>query len=284
MIGRRAFLGGLAGWALADRILAQSEGVRLSVQGSAFQAYPLFVGVRSDPSLEEPHLEWEGKDYPLVWLADRSVWRAILPVGIDTSGKPVLKVKQSGSTLLERSIPVKPRDYGMQYLSINPDTLASYDDPQNKADDQAILASMKKLDTQQRWQGNFTYPCEAPETTGFGQRRLYNGWKKGWHKGLDLGGWEGQPVTSPAAGMVVHRARGLVNGNTLVLGHGLGLFSVYLHLNDIAVARGEEVQAGQTIASVGGTGGFAPHLHWEIRAFGGPVHPKAFFQLPADWR
>ena len=282
MIGRRPFLGGLMATALAALGSAQSN-PRLSLQGSAVQGFPLFVAVLGQ-ELSEPMVEWNGQQYPLSWVASVSAWRAVVPIDIDATGHQPLRVLQEGAALLERVVPIKARDYGTQYLSISPATLASYDDPQNKADDLAILASMKPLDGEQRWHGNFSLPCVARESTGFGQRRLYNGWKKGWHKGLDLAGWEGQKVLAPASGRVIHRARGIVNGNTLALSHGLGVFSVYFHLNHFAVNRNDSVEAGQTIGYVGGTGGFAPHLHWEMRVFGAPVHPKAFLQLPADWR
>lgn len=271
---RRQFLGGLAATALATAAGAQ-EAPRLSVQGAAVQGYPLFVSVIG--SLEKPEAEWQGKPYRMV--ESGGGWRAVLPIDIDCPGSATLKV--AGQV---RVVSVKRRNYGMQYLSIPPSTLASYDDPQNKADDVAILAAIKRVDDPQLWKGNWQLPCEAPESTGFGQKRLYNGWKKGWHKGLDLAGWEGQAITAPAAGRVIHRARGIVNGNTLVLIHGLGVFSSYFHMSDFAVGSGETVEKGQQIGSVGGTGGFAPHLHWETRCFGAPVFPKAFLQLPADWR
>ena len=283
MISRRHFLCGLA--ALA--VTASSRGqARLSLQGTAAQAMPLFLSVLGLGETAEPEMEWENQRYPLAWMPDRQAWRGVLPISIDCPRKPAsgVRIYQAQEVILQRDVGVKPKNYGMQYLTINESTLASYAKPQNKADDQAILDCMKKLDPVQRWKGNFSSPCQAPETTGFGQRRLYNGWKKSWHKGLDLGGYDGQPVQAPAAGRVVHLARGLVNGNTLVLSHGLGLFSVYLHLSDFESSLGQDVEAGQTIAYVGGTGGFAPHLHWEVRAYGVPVHPKAFYQLPADWR
>jgi murein DD-endopeptidase MepM/ murein hydrolase activator NlpD len=249
------------------------------VQGSAFQAHPLFVAVRGLSSGETVKLLWESKSYTLAWHEGSQEYRAVLPISIDVRGKHTLQMEGGPS----RAVEVKPRDFGMQYLSISPDTLASYDKPQNKADDRAIQEVMQELDPVQRWEGAFRVPCEAPETTGFGQRRLYNGWKKGWHKGLDLGGWEGQSVLAPAHGRVVHLAEGIVNGNTVVLSHGLGVFSVYLHLLDWQVELGQEVRSGQQIGRVGGTGGFAPHLHWEVRCWGGPVHPKAFYQLPKSW-
>lgn len=283
MVSRRHFLCALAALALSSSSRAQA---RLSLQGTAAQAMPLFLsvlGVGESPGLE---MEWEGTRYPLAWLPEQQLWRGVLPISIDCPKKPEsgVRVYQGQHLILQREVEVKPKNYGMQYLTLNESTLASYAKPQNKADDRAILDSMKEFDSIQHWKGNFKSPCQAPETTGFGQRRLYNGWKKSWHKGLDLGGYDGQPVQAPAAGRVVHVARGVVNGNTLVLSHGLGVFSVYLHLSDFESKLGDLVDVGQTIAYVGGTGGFAPHLHWEVRAYGVPVHPKAFYQLPADWR
>lgn len=265
---RRQFLGGLAATALVTVAGAQ-ETPRLSVQGAAVQGYPLFVACAG----EDLQVEWQGKQYRMI------SGRAVIPIDIDCPASARLKVGE-----LERTVSVKRRNYGMQYLSISPSTLASYDDPQNKADDVAILNACKRVEDKQLWKGNWELPCDAPESTGFGQKRLYNGWKKGWHKGLDLAGWEGQAITAPAAGRVIHRARGIVNGNTLVISHGLGVFSSYFHMSDFAVGSGEMVEQGQQIGSVGGTGGFAPHLHWETRCFGAPVFPKAFLQLPADWR
>lgn len=265
---RRQFLGGLAATALVSVAGAQ-EGPRLSVQGAAVQGFPLFVACPG----EDQQIEWQGKQYRMI------SGRAVIPIDIDCPASARLKVGE-----LERTVAVKRRNYGMQYLNINPSTLASYDDPQNKADDVAILNACKGVEDKQLWKGNWVLPCDAPESTGFGQKRLYNGWKKGWHKGLDLAGWEGQAITAPAAGRVIHRARGIVNGNTLVISHGLGVFSSYFHMSDFAVGAGETVEQGQQIGSVGGTGGFAPHLHWETRCFGAPVFPKAFLQLPADWR
>lgn len=276
---RRQFLGGLAAAAFLKATGAQ-EAPRLSLQGAAVQGYPLFVSLIG--TAKAPQVDWEGKQYAM--HSSGSSWRAVVPIGIDCPQSAQLRILDDGPPLVERTVRVKARDYGTQYLSISPTTLASYDDPQNKADDLAILNAMKKVDDPQLWKGNWELPCDAPESTGFGQRRLYNGWKKGWHKGLDLAGWENQAITAPAAGRVIHRARGIVNGNTLVLSHGLGVFSVYFHMNGYAVEANQTVDRGQQIGMVGGTGGFAPHLHWETRCFGGPVFPKAFLQLPADWR
>lgn len=263
-------------WLLAAAVAAEPG---LSVSGNTHQGSALFVRVLELEEFKGATVRWDGADYP---LGDRG--EAVLPISIDTKGQQTLKVSLADGQQLERSFKVSKRNFGHQSISLNPTTLASYDDPRNKADDKKILKSLEDITGERLWNGDFNYPVEAPQTTGFGLRRTYNGWKKGWHKGLDLAGWEGQPVLAPAAGRVVHTARGLVNGNTVVVDHGLGVGSVYMHLLDIAVREGQTVKQGQQLGRVGGTGGFAPHLHWEVRVHGVPVHPKTFFNLPRGWR
>lgn len=210
-------------------------------------------------------------------------WETVLPVGIDSRGRKDLRVRLADGGELARSIQVSPRDYGHQSITLSESTLASYDDPQNKADDEAILKALLSDVRARLFEDDFVYPVDAPQSTGFGLRRLYNGWKKGWHKGLDLAGWEGQTVVAPAEGVVLHTARGIVNGNTVVLSHGGGVGTSYFHLSEIWVREGQRVSQGDPIGAVGGTGGFSPHLHWEVRVHGVPVHPQALLALPASW-
>jgi murein DD-endopeptidase MepM/ murein hydrolase activator NlpD len=255
----------------------------LSVKGNVVQGNPLFISVVGQPeSAGEVH--WAGQTFRVGRSDRQGRLRAVLPVPVDgPTGAQSMTVKL-GDEEVQRSFTISPRSFPLQRLWINANTLASYDNPQNRADDEAILKVARQPDSILHWSGNFKYPIQAPETTGFGDRRVYNGWKKSWHKGLDLGGWEGQGVHAPAAGTVVHTARGLVNGNTIVISHGLGLTTEYYHLQSIDVSEGEPVEAGQVIGKVGGTGGFSPHLHWEARVWGVPIDPKSLFQLPEGWR
>jgi murein DD-endopeptidase MepM/ murein hydrolase activator NlpD len=253
----------------------------LSVTGNAYEGSALFVRLSGSEGETPPAVEWESETYEMV-PASQGEWESVIPISLDAGGSQTLKVS-SGEESWNRTLQVKKRNYGHQSISLNPATLASYDKPQNKADDQTILDELEADRTSRLFGVNFQIPVEAPETTGFGLRRTYNGWRKGWHKGLDLAGWEGEAVASPTDAVVLHTARGVVNGNTVVLSHGAGVGSVYMHLNSIQVRAGQEVKQGQVIGTVGGTGGFAPHLHWEVRVHGVPVNPKLFFQLPKSW-
>ena len=255
---------------------------RLSVTGNPFEGSALFLRVLELEGEAAPTATVESETHEFV-LND-GVWETVVPLSIDSGGPRTLEVQVPGGPSWTRNLQVRKRHYGHQSISLNPTTLASYDNPRNKADDEAILEALLGDTATRAFDTDFSLPVEAPQTTGFGLRRTYNGWRKGWHKGLDLAGWEGEPVMAPANGIVLHTARGIVNGNTIVLSHGAGVGSTYLHLQRIIVKTGQEVRKGQQIGTVGGTGGFAPHLHWEVRVHGTPVHPKVFFKLPASWK
>lgn len=263
---------------LSAPALAQPQ---LSVTGNSFEGSALFIRLSGVESEAPPKVTLEGETYQAV--PSEQGFEIVVPLSIDSGGSQTLVVETDDGQRWSRTLQVKTRHYGHQSISLSPSTLAGYDNPQNKADDAAILKVLQDDSEPRLFTTDFRYPVEAPQTTGFGLRRTYNGWKKGWHKGLDLAGWEGQPVKAPAPGLVLHTARGLVNGNTVVLSHGAGVGSSYLHLNSIQVKPGQRVKAGTVIGTVGGTGGFAPHLHWEVRVQGVPVHPKVFFQLPSGW-
>jgi murein DD-endopeptidase MepM/ murein hydrolase activator NlpD len=129
------------------------------------------------------------------------------------------------------------------------------------------------------WEGPFLFPSPAhfydcwPST--FGRRRSYN--QSGYfyfHTGLDVCGQVGTEVYSPAAGEVVFMGEMIVRGNALMINHGLGIYSGYMHLSEILVNIGDQVEPGQLIARVGDTGRVTgPHLHWEIWAGGVQVDP-----------
>lgn len=252
----------------------------LSVTGTPYEGSSLFLRVVDYEGEEPPGAVFEKTTYTFV-KGDQG-WETVLPLSIDSGGLQSLSVT-AGDKSWDRSFKVKSRHYGHQSISLNPSTLASYDDPKNKADDEAILAALEADGTERLFGKDFLIPVNARESTGFGLRRTYNGWRKGWHKGLDLAGWEGEAIKSPSDAVVIHTARGIVNGNTVVLSHGAGVGSVYMHMNSIQVREGQKVKRGQVIGTVGGTGGFSPHLHWEVRVHGVPVNPKLFFSLPESW-
>lgn len=142
----------------------------------------------------------------------------------------------------------------------------------------ALLAS----ETPQRlWAGNFLLPVESGETTGtFGLRRLLNGRPRQPHGGEDIRAPHGTPVAASNAGVVRLSDDLFFSGISIILDHGLGVYTMYFHLAEAKVKTGDRVDRGQVIGAVGATGrATGPHLHWGLRVGGVRVNPLAITRL-----
>ncbi|HWR10398.1 MAG TPA: M23 family metallopeptidase [Rectinemataceae bacterium] len=135
--------------------------------------------------------------------------------------------------------------------------------------------------------GSMTKPLSVGwrETAGFGDERRYlydgGGGDTTIHGGVDLGAKTGSEVLASAAGRVAFAGPRIVTGNTIVLEHLPGLFSLYMHLSAIDVVEGDTVVAGALIGRVGSTGlSTGPHLHWEIRVGNVSVNPYYWLSRP----
>ena len=114
----------------------------------------------------------------------------------------------------------------------------------------------------------------------FGTRSIYNGSARSAHGGADFLSPSGTPVQAPNAGRVAIARDLYFTGNTVVIDHGLGLFSMLAHLSAIDAREGDSVSAGQVVGRVGATGRVTgPHLHWAVRAAGARVDPLAVLAL-----
>ncbi len=121
----------------------------------------------------------------------------------------------------------------------------------------------------------FQKPLNGSVTSPFGLNRILNGKPKQFHSGIDLRAPLGHPVKSPADGIVRMVAISMfLMGKTLILDHGLGVTSIYMHLDKILVSTGDLVSQGQSIARVGKTGrATGAHLHWGVNVGLTPVDP-----------
>jgi murein DD-endopeptidase MepM/ murein hydrolase activator NlpD len=112
------------------------------------------------------------------------------------------------------------------------------------------------------WTTPFTVPIAGESGTNFGHRRVFNGQPRAPHAGADLKATTGTPIHSTNRGRVVLAKNLFFTGNTVILDHGLGIYSLYAHLSRIDVAVGTIVTNGQLIGLAGATGRVTgPHLH-----------------------
>lgn len=141
-----------------------------------------------------------------------------------------------------------------------------------------VWKARQHFTTRQDFLEPFAWPTSGPITGVYGSQRFYNGEPKNPHYGIDIAAPEGTPVRAPVGGIVRLAEPDLFySGGTLIIDHGYGVSSTFLHLNRILVKEGEEVTQGETVAEVGSTGrSTGPHLDWRINWFGERLDPQWF--------
>ena len=122
----------------------------------------------------------------------------------------------------------------------------------------------------------FVRPVPGQPTSVFGTRRVFNGQARDPHPGLDLRAASGTDVVASGPGRVVLAQDLYYSGNTVIVDHGGGLFTLYAHLSSIGVENGANVEAGQSLGASGATGRVTgPHLHWGAKIGAIPFNPTA---------
>lgn len=183
-----------------------------------------------------------------------------------------LRVRSAGRWhFLRATVRVKAGTFGVRTLSVPPALL----DPALAAyERRRVLAATSAPLPQPLWDGPFQLPVRGPVSSPYGVRSVYNHQPRGHHLGVDLRAPAGEPVRAAQHGVVVLAEPLPLGGNTVILDHGGGVFTAYLHLAAAVVRTGQKVRAGQPVGYVGSTGlSTAPHLHWAVRVNGVPVDP-----------
>ena len=166
---------------------------------------------------------------------------------------------------------IKKREFKTQYLTVSEELNSSNnDDKAIKEFAQYVKPARTESVPEKLWEGQFIMPIEGKLTTDFAEiRYINNEASSSRHSGIDLAAQTGTEVKAPNNGKVKLAMNGLLStGNTLVIDHGMGLFTSYYHLDTIAVKEGDVVEKGSVIGTVGTTGfSTGPHLHYAVSIF-----------------
>jgi murein DD-endopeptidase MepM/ murein hydrolase activator NlpD len=145
---------------------------------------------------------------------------------------------------------------------------------------QGVLAT---LTPERLWAHAFIVPVEGTASGAFGSKRILNGQPRNQHNGEDIAAPLGTPVKATNDGIVKMVDDHFFSGKGVILDHGLGLFTMYFHLDTATVKEGERVKRGDVIGTVGQSGrATGPHLHWGAWLNGSRVNPFALAKLPLD--
>ncbi len=154
------------------------------------------------------------------------------------------------------------------------------DQRQIEQDKETKTEVFKTLSSDREWKGSFALPVNAEISDVFGVERVFNGSVQSTHQGLDFRVPGGTPVASVNRGRVILARPLFFEGNCVVIDHGQGLLTLYLHLSKFSVKEGDDVNKGQPIGLSGGTGrATGPHLHLAVRWQGVYLNPQVLLRL-----
>ena len=232
-----------------------------------------------------PHVRAFDRDVAAYRDGDRE-WTAL--VGIDLDVRPgsypvtVDSGTGAGAAHAAYDLLVKPRVFRTRRLTVNEafvtPPLAERERIEREA---ALLAGVWRAPAPERlWTGAFVRPVPQQANSAFGTRSIFNGKPRNAHGGADFLSPAGTPILAPNGGRIAVARLLYFSGNTVIIDHGLGLFSTLAHLSAIDVHEGDRVTAGQQVGRVGATGRVTgPHLHWAVRAGDARVDPLSLLAL-----
>jgi len=245
----------------------------------------IFVDLHPNEPLLRASCSWRGRLYP--FLLNEGKYGLVLPVaaGARPGGRHATiywRTPDGGGGSARVKLEVKPRKFGVQRLRLSAAQEQRYSAPETEREYQLIGAALDLVSPQRLWKGDFLVPLKGRVSTGYGLQRYVNGRLQYRHRGMDIAAPEGTPVLAAAAGVVsLADASFLLHGQTVVIDHGQGISTLYLHLSQIAVVAGESVAQGQVIGRVGATGlATGPHLHYAVYAYHEAVDPVFWTRLP----
>ena len=213
--------------------------------------------------------------------ADPNEWQALVGVPLDTSpGAHELTVhatQADGRAVTNRlTITVVPARFETRRLRVDPRFVdpPAREVPRITREAKVLADIFAQTSAGRLWNGPFTAPVPGQATSSFGRLTVLNGQSRGRHLGSDFRAAEGTAVVAPNAGRVVLADDYYFSGNTVILDHGWGLYSLIAHLSRVGVRVGNQVQRGDPIGDSGATGRVTgPHLHWAVRLRGDSVDP-----------
>jgi len=184
---------------------------------------------------------------------------------------------------LSGRLTIHKRDFHVQRLSLPPTMVDLDPETERRADSERerLWTIYRTVTPERLWRGSFTRPVAGREApTGFGARRVINGKPRAPHSGADYAVAKGTPVVAANAGRVALVADYFFPGRLVVVDHGLGVYTLYFHLDTVSVTDGDPVDRGQIVGTVGSTGrATGPHLHFGALVGGARVDPAALMKL-----
>lgn len=209
----------------------------------------------------------------------------VFGLGRDAPPSVDVTVRDPGGRATVRSLAVAPRKWQVERVDGVPQSTVTPapDIAARIAREQArVMQARLRDDAREDFRAGFAWPAQGRISGVYGSQRILNGTPKDPHYGLDIAAATGTPALAPAAGIVSFAAPDLyLTGGTVVIDHGHGLSSTFIHLSRVEVRVGERVAQGQRFGAIGMTGrASGPHLHWGMNWFDVRIDPQLVLGQP----
>ncbi|MGD0569224.1 MAG: M23 family metallopeptidase [Candidatus Sulfotelmatobacter sp.] len=254
---------------------------------------PVLFQVEPPLRLASLNGSWLGHQIPFSFDAKNKTWFALAGVSLETepgayplelTGEPVAGKSPGTKTSFSRTFAVARGKYPKIKVALSVEGKFTEPNPEQQKqieEGQQIKKDyLNRVTPDREWSGPFSVPAEAGISDVFGSERIFNGKTSSPHLGEDFRVPSGTPVAAMNDGTVLLARLLYFEGNFVVLDHGQGLLTLYLHLSEFKVKEGEQVKRGQIIGLSGGTGrATGPHLHVAVRWQGTYLDPAQLMRL-----
>ena len=254
------------------------------------QGEVLKVSLQTPPPLLQARARFMGKEFVFVPSQDGSYSFCLIGIGTNVTPGIYDLVIRAGRTEEQYEdfvlkIPITEKKFSIEKITVKKSYLyPSLESRERMKKDRALLRIIYKRYTN-KWlgSGRFTVPLKGKITGAFGVKRIFNNDVPSYHRGIDIQSPQGRRIGAANAGKVVLARNLFLSGETVIIDHGIGVFSQYLHLSRIYAKEGELINKGETVGLVGSTGrSSGPHLHWGIRIKNQYVDPFSLLSLTFD--
>ena len=225
-------------------------------------------------------------DHDVAVYRDGATWRAVVGVDLDvTPGDYRVTAESSvgaNAALGTHDLRIVSRSFRTRRLTVDEAlvTPPASAQPRIERESALLAATWRSSATGRLWTAPFMRPVPQAANSSFGTRSIFNGKPRTPHSGADFLSPAGTPIGAPNAGRIAVARNLYFSGNTVIIDHGLGMFSMLAHLSAIDVREGALVTPGQRIGLVGATGRVTgPHLHWAVRVGEARVDPLSLLAV-----
>ena len=205
---------------------------------------------------------------------------AAVPANAKT-GRQDFKILTADKVLFSGKIRVLKHKFPVETLTLSQDKKDLLKPSEDKENNRKLIREKFKTENQKKlWSGKFAPPVNGKIESLYGEKRIMDGKLRPnyYHRGLDLGSPHGTPILASNDGQVIAAGKFIEEGNMVMVDHGQGVISVYMHCSSMSLKEGDPVKKGQEVGKVGSTGvSTSPHVHFGIYIHGTPIDPLYWF-------